>query len=216
MLRGAFFSLRHSARRAMPPVTYTLSDRAYVKLVLHALKHPTRAVCGVLVGRASGDAGVEVGTRSDAAQLACGDLCAEIALEQRRARRARGRRPATRGYYHANELARDGSFAARRRRSRFHGACAMPIDPRARARGGRGAPPETSRARPARGPARGARARAPRRDRGAGRGERKLARCHADGRGAMLVDFDDHLDDPADDWKTGLDPVIAAAADDGA
>ena len=34
---------------------YTLSDRAYCKLILHALKHPLRSVCGALVGKANGD-----------------------------------------------------------------------------------------------------------------------------------------------------------------
>ena len=34
---------------------YTLSDRAYCKLILHALKHPLRSVCGALIGRCDGD-----------------------------------------------------------------------------------------------------------------------------------------------------------------
>ena len=212
----------------MPPVTYTLSDRAYVKLVLHALKHPTRAVCGVLVGRASGDAGVEV---VDALPMLHSSLavtpCAEIALEQCAAHaELAGGGLRLVGYYHANELARDGSFRGAAAKiadavhAQFPGACAMLIDPARLARAVAGGAPPLKLLTRAPGAGAGAWEPAPEHHAAiacAGRGERKLARCHADGREAMLVDFDDHLDDPADDWRNPkLDPVIAAAADDAA
>ena len=47
----------------------------------------------------------------------------------------------------------------------------------------------------------------------AGGGCAKLARCYRDGMADRVIDFDDHLDDPADDWRNGhLDDPIAKAA----
>lgn len=81
---------------------YTLSDRAYCKLILHALKHPLRSVCGALVGKANGDV-VEV---IDAIPYLHSTVSvapnAEIALEQSSAYAATSGNTLV-GYYHANE-----------------------------------------------------------------------------------------------------------------
>jgi len=81
---------------------YTLSDRAYCKLILHALKHPLRSVCGALVGKANGDV-VEV---IDAIPYLHSTVSvapnAEIALEQSAAYAATSGNTLV-GYYHANE-----------------------------------------------------------------------------------------------------------------
>lgn len=84
--------------------TYDLRQTAYVKLVLHALKHPTSAVNGVLIGRIDG-ATVEV---TDCVPLFHGQLgllpMLELALSQVDEHLASTKDETIVGYYHANEL----------------------------------------------------------------------------------------------------------------
>ena len=203
-------------------VMYTLSDTAYVKLVLHALKHPLRGVCGALVGRAVGDDAVEV---TDALPMLHSTLAvtpsAEIALEQCAAHAdlAGGLRLV--GVYVANELEKDvslGRFASKladaaRSASPGGKGCALVLDPAklARAVADGGGPPAVILM--TRGAERWERVA----DQSAaltcaGGGCAKLARCYRDGMADRVIDFDDHLDDPADDWRNGhLDDAIAKA-----
>jgi len=82
--------------------TYELRQTAYVKLVLHALKHTTCAVNGVLIGRVEGNT-VEV---TDCVPLFHGQLgllpMLELALSQVDEHLATGKDEIV-GYYHANE-----------------------------------------------------------------------------------------------------------------
>lgn len=82
--------------------SFELQQTAYVKLVLHALKHPTCAVNGVLIGRADNTA-VEV---TDCVPLFHGQLgllpMLELALSQVDEHIAAASLQIV-GYYHANE-----------------------------------------------------------------------------------------------------------------
>eukprot|EP00740_Mantoniella_antarctica_P023596 CAMPEP_0198702456 /NCGR_PEP_ID=MMETSP1468-20131203/388771_1 /TAXON_ID=1461545 /ORGANISM="Mantoniella sp, Strain CCMP1436" /LENGTH=221 /DNA_ID=CAMNT_0044460995 /DNA_START=28 /DNA_END=693 /DNA_ORIENTATION=- len=215
-------------------VTFTLSDKAYVKLVLHALKFPFRNVNGVLVGRVAGDNTVEV---LDAIPMLHSSLDVtpnvEMALEQAAAHAALTPDPTDSaktltlvGYYHANELKADDRFgknAGKIADAVANGvdqgkACALLIDP-ARlglamqesvtpSTGGTGAPVVTLLVRKGVGWERAA-------DQAGelavrGNGCTKAVSCYQDGMAAKLVDFDDHLDDLTKDWRNlHLDDAIA-------
>ena len=88
----------------------SLSERAYVKLALHAAKHPTRDALGALVGRVRGE-DVEV---TDALPMTHTPLSVtptvEIALEQFAHHAALDGDQTLVGAYLANERAGDVGF----------------------------------------------------------------------------------------------------------
>ena len=172
------------------------------------------------MGRAVGDDAVEV---TDALPMLHSTLAvtpsAEIALEQCAAHAdlAGGLRLV--GVYVANELEKDvslGRFASKLADAahRAGKGCALVLDPAklARAVADGGGPPAVILM--TRGAERWERVA----DQSAaltcaGGGCAKLARCYRDGMADRVIDFDDHLDDPADDWRNGhLDDAIAKAA----
>ncbi|KAG0586274.1 hypothetical protein KC19_2G077900 [Ceratodon purpureus] len=90
--------------------TYELRQTAYVKLVLHALKHSTSAVNGVLIGRVGAGEGKSTGVEvTDCVPLFHGQLgllpMLELALLQVDEYLASGKDASLQivGYYHANE-----------------------------------------------------------------------------------------------------------------
>ena len=190
---------------------YTLSDRAYCKLILHALKHPLRSVCGALVGKANGDV-VEV---IDAIPYLHSTVSvapnAEIALEQSAAYAATSGNTLV-GYYHANERMDDDRLGKHATRiadcvERSGGApggsaCALLVDASALAEATeRGTGRAAVRLLVKRG---NGWERAP--DQGdlriGGGANAKLKALAKDGKEKNVSDFDDHFDDMAThDWR---------------
>ena len=190
---------------------YTLSDRAYCKLILHALKHPLRSVCGALVGKANGDV-VEV---IDAIPYLHSTVNvapnAEIALEQSAAYAATSGNTLV-GYYHANERMDDDRLGKHATRiadcvERSGGApggsaCALLVDASALAEAterGTGRAAVRLLVKRGNGWERAS-------DQGdlriGGGANAKLAALAKDGKEKNVSDFDDHFDDMAThDWR---------------
>mmetsp|Transcript_22409 Transcript_22409/g.27017 ORF Transcript_22409/g.27017 Transcript_22409/m.27017 type:complete len:197 (-) Transcript_22409:826-1416(-) len=117
------------------PTQYQLSQKAYIKVILHAAKHPSQSVNGVLIGTASKENDtVEI---HDAVPLFHGQLALapmlEVALMQVDAH-CSSINQAIVGYYHANERFDDyvlpsvGKKIADRVYANCQGACALLVD----------------------------------------------------------------------------------------
>ncbi|KAJ4747257.1 hypothetical protein LUZ62_051951 [Rhynchospora pubera] len=103
-------------------VKYELSQTAYIKLVLHALKHPSSAVNGILVGRLSSDnATVQISDAMPVSHSACALLPPlEIALTQAEEYYSKAGELNVVGYYHANERYDDSELGPAARRIGDH------------------------------------------------------------------------------------------------
>ncbi|KAJ3679844.1 hypothetical protein LUZ60_016122 [Juncus effusus] len=103
-------------------VTYELSQTAYIKLVLHALKHQSSAVNGILVGRVASDGGTTVSI-SDAVPVSHTSLSLlpplEIALTQAEEQFGKEGLNVV-GYYHANERYDDSELGLTARKIGDH------------------------------------------------------------------------------------------------
>jgi hypothetical protein len=198
--------------------TYELRQTAYVKLVLHALKHSTCAVNGVLVGRVSaGDAKPAVVEITDSVPLFHGQLALlpmlELALLQ--VDESLDASLQIVGYYHANEQFDNYELGSVARRIGDHIARHCPqagillLDNRqlvALAKGGAKSKAPVVQLY--------AREGSNWRLAGSGSAELRLKEATANGilsdyikeeRERRVVDFDEHLDDVSKDW---LNPTL--------
>ena len=184
---------------------YSISHEAHAKVLLHALRYPHAAVNGILLGRRPSES-IEI---EDALALFHTQLCVSGLLEAALAQaesygKARGLEVV--GLYHANEHGKDAGLGPlpRRMGNAVCGrrgqdkACLLLLDNAALAGALKdgGAPAVRCWAR----------AQGSWKDGGApelaapAAGESSLKVAVAEGRQAMLGDFDEHLEDPMVDW----------------
>ena len=206
--RRAGGAAAHRATRSN--MKYTLSDRAYCKLILHALKHPLRSVCGALIGRCDGDVVQVIDAIPYLHTTVATAPNAEIALEQSCAYAGSGGNALV-GYYHANERMDDDRMSKHAAKiadcvERNGGApggsaCALLVDASALAEAterGTGRAAVRLLVKKGAGWERAS-------DQGdlrvGGGANAKLAALARDGRAKAVFDFDDHLDDITADWR---------------
>ncbi|XP_078167105.1 ER membrane protein complex subunit 8/9 homolog [Carex rostrata] len=103
-------------------IKFELSQKAYIKLVLHALKHPSSAVNGILVGRLSSDTTtIQIADVIPVSHSACSLLPPlQIAVTQGEEYFLKEGELNVVGYYHANERYDDCELGPAARRNGDH------------------------------------------------------------------------------------------------